>query len=216
MRPFQNLNLFASAMIAIALLCTNCAPVFSDLQSARTVGENNIEATPSYSSVNYGEDGESEKLQNHFGLQLAYGLTEKVDIRARYERIWFKDGEISDGIDIIGLGPKFSIVPDRLALFVPIGRAVGEDTEDTWEVQPTILATFSPIENQVDITLAPKVIIPLCSQCETMAAVNIGAAFGKDVRRLSIRPEYGILFRPGESGHYSQFSIGVSAMLSKN
>jgi len=71
-------------IITFVFFCQSCVPVSSELQSARTVGEGNIEITPSYSSTNISIDQESENVQSHLGFQAAYGLSEKLDIRFRY------------------------------------------------------------------------------------------------------------------------------------
>ena len=57
------LSLFSLLLI---LLINGCAPIFSEMQSARTVGKNNIEATASFSSVSFRdtENKESDHTQN--------------------------------------------------------------------------------------------------------------------------------------------------------
>jgi hypothetical protein len=198
------------------LILQGCAPVFSELQSARTVGDNRVEFTPSISTVDYTEDGEREGLQNHIGLQAAYGITDKIDIRARYERIWIKEEGIDEGVSVFGIGPKFSLLENKIALYIPIGRAFGDETEETWQIHPTLLLTYPAVEDKLDITLSPKYLITLCEGCEDLIAVNLGLSFGNDLKQWSIRPEYGILFNPGESGYFGQFSIGYSTTFGGN
>ena len=193
----------------------NCAPVFSELQSARTVGKNRIELTPSYSSVNYHNEGDNDGLQNHIGLQAAYGITERIDIRARYERIWMKEGEIGDGVDILGIGPKFSLLDKKCAFYIPLGRALGEGSEDSWELHPTLLFTLPALNNKIDLTFSPKYLITFCKDCDDLIAFNLGIALSTDLNIWAIRPEYGLLFDPGDSGHFAHFSIGFSKTFGK-
>lgn len=196
------------------LLCSaliiyqQCAPVFSELQSARLVGKGNVDITPSYSTVNFAEDGESDGVQNHIGIQSSIGISEKVDLRLRFEHIWLKD-ENSYNEQVFGVGAKFSLVKDRIALYTPIGFAVS-DVAETLEFQPTLLFTVPLVANQVDLNPSVKYIIPFCSGCEGLIAVNLGVGIGKDVTRTAFRAEYGLLYNPGESGRYGQFTVGFT------
>ena len=47
-------------------------------------------------------------------------------------------------------------------------------------------------------------------------AVNVGASLSNDLKKWAIIPEYGILFVPGESGFFGQFSLGFSRAFGKN
>lgn len=210
----KNLLCFISCLLILVYL-QSCVPVFSELQSARLVGDGKVELTPHYSTVSFTEDGETEGLQNHLGLQLAYGLSPKVDLRVRYENVWFKGDGVGDGISIIGFGPKFSIVQDKLALYAPFGTGIAEGLEDAWEFQPTLFLTLPVIPQKLDFTISPKYIFTFCDECEDFLAFNAGLSIGSDVTKWAIRPEYGILLNPGESGHASHFSIGASIVLSK-
>ena len=191
----KKLSKFKSQCYVLVLLLTsiafqNCAPVFSELQSARMVGKNKVEITPSYSSITISEDGESDGLQNHIGLQAAYGISEKLDIRARYELIWMKGSEISENVSILGIGPKFSAIQNWLAFYIPIGRAFGEDTNDSWQLHPTVLFTIPALKDKIDITISPKYLATLCKSCDDYIAINFGAAFSSNLNKWSIRPEY--------------------------
>jgi hypothetical protein len=197
-------------LILLGVLLTSCAPVFSELQSARTVGENRIEVTPSFSTVNFTEDGESDGVQNHLGIQSAYGISSKLDIRLRYEYIWLQDDNGDNDAHVLGIGPKYSLLENKIAIAVPFGRAFGEATKDTWQVHPTFLFTIPAIKDNLDINLSPKYLLTLCRDCDDYIAINLGLSFSNDFTKWAIRPEYGILFDPGESGHFAHFSIGFS------
>jgi hypothetical protein len=202
-------------LAVIALSLSSCAPVFSELQSARTLGQGNIEATPSFSTVSFSHEGESEGVQNHIGLQLAYGITPGIDLRFRYEHIWFKDSDADQTYNVIGLGPKFSLLENNIAFYVPVGRAVGEYTSDTWQMHPTMLFTYPALNNKLDITFASKYLIAFCEDCENLVALNLGLAISEDVTRWAVRPEFGMLFNPGESGHFWHLSLGFTYGISR-
>jgi hypothetical protein len=207
MRTALNIILCIGLLFACTLI-QNCAPVFSDLQSARLVGKGNIEITPSYSTVSFSESGESNGIQNHVGAQVAIGLSEKVDLRTRIEHIWLKE-EASYNETIFGVGPKFSLVKDKMAAYLPVGFAFS-DIGETFEFQPTLLFTIPVIAEKIDFNPSVKYLMTFCDGCDNLVAFNFGLAFSEDISLWAIRAEYGLLYNPGESGHFGQFSIGFS------
>lgn len=194
-------------LLITSIFMSSCAPTFSELQSARTVGKGKLEITPSYSSVDY----EGDSIQDHYGLQTAIGIGEKVDFRVRFEQI---SVEGSEGLEasVLGFGPKFSIAEGKNAIYLPIGFAFGDDirTSKSWQFHPTFLATI-PINNNIEINPSGKMIIPL-NQDDTdiMVALNLGLGISSNLQKYAIRPEFGFLLNPGEDGYYKHFSIGLS------
>ena len=210
----QNLLPGLASFLFLAML-QSCVTPFSELQSARLVGKNNVEITPAYTTTSSTSDGETEGVQNHVGLHAAFGLSSNVDLRCRYEYIWLKEDDFGNGVNVIGLGPKVSLLENKIALSLPIGAAFGKDVEDQWEFQPSILFTWPAIEDKLDITFAPKYIATFCEDCTDFAAFNLGLAISSDLSSWAIRPEYGLLYDFGESGHAAQFSIGLSKTFGK-
>ncbi len=195
--------------IGVALASTACATVFSDLQSARLVGRGKFELTPSASRVTYSGEDDSGHVQDHLGLQLAAGVHEKLDLRLRYEHI-SPDFEEGQGLSVVGFGPKLELVKDRVAAYVPVGCAFGRDVETsrTWQAQPTLLFSV-PAHRSVELNASTKLIVPF-SEGDTLAAFNFGLGLSPNPERWVLRPEVGFLFNPGESGHFTQFSLGLS------
>lgn len=200
---------FSLAGLFLILLANGCAPVFSEMQSARTVGKNNVDATASFSSVGFTNENESDHAQNHIGFQGAYGITDNVDFRIRYSLAWLDD-DIGDGsVNVFAFGPKVSIIKDRLSGYLPLGFAFGEDVgSDTWQFHPTLLGTV-PVTDKLDFNPSFKLLIPFVEDSENLIAFNLGLGI-KLNEELTLRPEYGMLFNPGEDGHFKQFSIGVT------
>jgi len=192
------------------LFQSGCAPVFSELQSARTVGNGNAEFTPGYSSVSFTEDdGGTQYVQKHIGLQAAYGLAENIDLRLRYEYLWANGEDFK--VNVLGFGPKISVLKNRIALYAPVGFAWGEEigeSSETWQFHPTVLFTI-PVVDRLDINPSFKMIIPFRKERDNLIAFNLGVGL-KLNEKLILRPEYGVLFNPGEEGRFGQFSIGLS------
>ncbi|MEQ9424939.1 MAG: hypothetical protein RJQ09_11005 [Cyclobacteriaceae bacterium] len=184
-----------------------CAPVFSEMQSARMLDQGQMEATALYSNVGFGEDGESDHVQNQLGARVSYGFSDQFNLRFGYENL-FEDG---GSIHVIGLGAKFPIIQDRIAAFVPIGTALGEDisTADNWQVQPTLLFTV-PLGDNFEFNPSTKWVRPFDTDQEGLVAFNFGAGVSSNINQWAIRPEIGLLYNPGESGHFTHYSVGFS------
>jgi hypothetical protein len=191
-----------SVALVLSAVVSGCVPVFSDLQSAKLVGKGRVEATPSFSSV-------SGSVQNQAGLQLATGVHDKVDLRVRYERVMVED---EPGVNVLGFGPKIQLVKNYAALYVPVGFAFGGgvDSNETWAVHPTLLLT-GQVHPEVEVNWAAKYLVPLSEEGgDNLLAFNLGLGLGPPKGRWTLRPEVGWLINPGEEGHYTQFSIGLS------
>lgn len=231
MEQSKNQNLFLKHGLEICSLCRltviifllacltvlfpGCAPVFSELQSAKLVGPGHLEVTPSFSSVSFSSEGESEHIQNHYGIQAGIGVNRQMDFRLRYERVSVDmqdmNGDESFGVNVFGFGPKFSLVKDMVAAYFPIGFAFGEDIEvsETWQIHPTLLITL-PISKYIEFNPSAKVLIPLKGEQDTLIAFNLGTAISANLEKWAIRPEIGFLYNPGESGHFMHFSVGFT------
>jgi hypothetical protein len=192
---------------------SGCAPVFSDLQSARLVGRDHVEVTAGASRVTIAneefDDEDDNHVLDHFGVQAATGIAKGVDARLRYERVELNGDE--GGFNVVAFGPKVQIVKDRVAAYVPVGFAFGGDVEagDTWQVHPTLLLTL-PAQRNVELNASAKWLVPLTGEVkDKMVAFNFGLGLGQ-LDRWAIRPEIGFLLNPGSEGHFTQFSLGLS------
>lgn len=206
-------KLLLLSLLICSVIFKSCVPVFSELQSARTVGKNRIEFTPSYSTVSFTSENNSAEVQKHVGIQTAYGFTPDFDFRIRYEYIWLSDNSsVKSGINVLGMGPKYCFVKDIFSFYLPVGFAFGTDINQSksWELHPTLLLSIPLAKNKFEFTFSPKYLITLAEGNDDLLAVNFGAAFSDNLTKWAIRPEYGLLFNPGESGYYSHFSIGFS------
>lgn len=206
----------AGLLFVVLAVAPGCAPVFSELQSAKLVGKGRVEVTPSLSTVSFSNEGESDEVQTHMGLQMATGLSEDTDLRVRYERISVDTGSDDASIfHILGFGPKVGLVEDRSALYLPVGFAFGDNVDEsskTWQFHPTFLFTV-PLGNGAEFNPSCKALIPLTGDGgDVLLALNLGAGLSSDLEKWVIRPEIGFLFNPdGDAeGHYMHYSIGLT------
>ena len=203
--------------LVIFVFLARCAPPFSAMQSARLAGKGKFEVTPFFSTVSFSAEGETEHVQNEFGLQGAYGLGDRIDVQLRYEFISVEvedpyAGDLSASANVIGLGPKIGIYRDIFAFCLPIGFAFGGDIDDvseTWQIHPTLVITL-PIGKSFELSPSSKVLIPLSGDGDVLLAFNLGSGISANLRKWAIRPEIGFLINPGEEGHFTHFSVGIT------
>jgi hypothetical protein len=204
-------SLLALALIGLAGLATGCALYLPDQQDARLLGEGGWELTPSFSSVSVSFDGDSEHVQNQYGLHFGYGLSDRLDLRAGFARVSLDDD--AGSTNIFGIGPKWGLVEDAMALYVPVGVVFGgdaEDTSDSWTVAPTVLVTLEPSPG---VTLTPSVkgIYPFAVEDpELFLGFHLGAGIELLEGRLVLRPEGGYVIDPGEDGSVWGWTLGAS------
>jgi hypothetical protein len=73
-----------------------------------------------------------------------------------------------------------------------------------------MLFTLPVVKDKVDFNPSVKYLIATCDDCDNNVAVNFGFAFSNDIRKWAVRTEYGMLYNPGEEGHFGQFSLGLN------
>lgn len=216
MSPFPSIPSRLRAVLlslCVLVLGTGCAPTFSELQSAKLAGRGRFELTPSYSSTSFTNNGETEKVQDHFGLQFATGMSDRTDLRVRYELI--RAG--GDNVNVVGVGPKFGFNEGRFALYTPIGFAFGSgiDVSKSFQLHPTALFSI-PIGEHTELDLSGKALIPFDQgDQDNLLAFNLGFGFGSDLNDWVIRPETGILINPGEDGAFWHLSLGFTKYLAR-
>jgi hypothetical protein len=203
-------------IIAGFVFMSGCLAPFSEMQSAKLVGKGKTEITPMFSVVHFMNNGETTHLQNEYGIQQAYGVSDKLDLRLRYVFVHadYYDpyyGNFDLNVHVIGFGPKIGLYKQMHALYLPIGFAFGEDIDitDIWQFHPTFLFTF-PVGNEVELNPSMKILVPIAGDADVLIAFNLGAGLSADIEKWAIRPEIGFLVNPGEDGCGRHLSIGLT------
>lgn len=199
-------------LIIVFFIFQSCVTIFSDFQSADTLGEGNTEFTPGTSIVTYNADGiESSRAQTNWGAQLGYGLNDKTDLRLRVE--FPSAGNDLDTFGeyiIFGGGPKFELSKDKLAAYIPVGFAFGEgvETSESFEIQPTLLMSF-PLSKKFEFNPSAKFILPVNDDRDATFALNFGAGIWN--KKFGVRPEIGIMKSlEGNDGTFVHYGIAFS------
>ena len=217
MKRFNSFSLF----IVTLLVSFNCAPITSDMQSAKSIGKGGIELTLNTGSLDYDDsDGNSMSgVQDNFGAHIAYGLGDKFDVRGRFENINVSDlnglDESGEGVDItlFSIGIKYGIFKDKLALYLPydIYYSDGESGPET--LAPTLIYTKT-LKEAFEVNPSAKWIMPMNEETDSDPglAINLGLGVNPgsllkkvEFERAMLRAEYG-LYLPIDSEGDAWFS----------
>ena len=215
--PYTIVRLAVQFILIAALGSSfSCAPLSSDMQSARLVGKKRIEITPGYSTVQFAEEKKQvdEKQSQEtsgklIGLQVAYGLSEKIDLRLRVEHFQFRDFTAN----VFSIGPKVRLVKDRVALYLPVWFVDFKPAQ----FQPTLLLTFPVLKNKIEFNPSVKSIVSVGGYDPNsgfMVALNAGLGISTDLSKWALRPEYSLVQDVSKKSLYRSFSIGLSLNLS--
>jgi len=179
----------------LLILFQNCVPLYSELQDAKTVGYKKVEITPFFSTINLPggiilgiTEDDVGSIQNGVGAQVAFGIADRIDLRGRIDYSWtygsMKEDYPNYGTSFL-IGPKFSLVPKKLALFTPLGKGFSpllpfdgvEYYSNSIYFIPTFLITAPLIRDKFELTVSPKAYIPLSDEIlNTSIVLNTGIA----------------------------------------
>lgn len=203
-------------ILAVLFSLSSCSPFICDMQSASLAGKHQVEITPGVSSVQFSQEpnipGEQvkENISTVRGMQVAYGVSDKMDVRVRVERFEYRN----ETVTAFSVGPKFMLVKDRIALFTPIWFLGGTPVA----TQPTLLFSFPIVKNKIEFNPSVKNIISLGGYAPStgiLVAWKVGFAISTDLSAWAIRPEYGVVYDVNEKSSLSNYSLGLSLNLSK-
>jgi hypothetical protein len=210
-KTYLKMTAIALFGIASSMSFTSCAPVFSEMQTAKTLEQGEVRVSPTGTTTSFSEDGESESMQKQLGLLVDANVAKGVDARFKYEAIFDSDWEYGE-VHALGLGLKFGLVEDQVAFSIPFGMYIDSDGETgSYQLQPSVLLTHS-FTDKYSMTFAPKSIIMLPQDEEPAEAKMFGFNINAQIDltdHVYIMPEFGMLFHSDEGGHFRQFSIGI-------
>ena len=190
------------------------APLNTTMESARTLRKGETEVMGSYARYVGVADGESNAVNNNVGLRFGYGISDPLDIKFRYVRLFSTIDEEDTDANYLAVAPKYSLKEDRVAITAPIGAYFAQD-ESTWFTSPQVILTHPFPSNKVDITFASKVDFYFEKESDPTVGLNLGAGFSNNLDLWSIRPEVGYMFSTakGRDGGYWAFGVGVTRNL---
>jgi hypothetical protein len=215
MKRVYNFKIGSILFINLILLSFEAnAQIYGEYQSARVLGKGRVEATVYYTTATINYNGDSRRVFNFLGLQSGIGLSERLELRIRYDRLYFVDGEIDEGSNLVFLAPKYSLLKDRISATLPIFLMFSEGGSGNWQLQPALLFSL-PMSEKLELTFTPKYFISIDDEYEGgFISFNLGFAIGR-LGEWAIRPETGLMFKPGEEGSFWNYGLGASRTFGK-
>ena len=199
--------------------------VSNSFERASSLGKARGEVTPAFTHYFVTFDGGSGELSNNIGIKAGYGISESFDLKLRYEHFFFpKDFSSGFSMNYFSLVPKFSVNSSLFAFQLPLSlyhvkNSYGPVTEsqNLYSISPQLLKTFGS-SNTTDFTATVKGDYMFTtgdnSDSDFLLGLNLGAGLSSDLRKWAIRPEAGILFKPGENGIIWNVGLGLQFLLS--
>ena len=208
------------------------APVNNQYEKAATLKQGNIELAGSFTSYSAGGVGGTESTNNNLGFRAGYGISDKVDLKFRYERLSPRDGLVGEdvfdegniaGVNYFSIIPKIALVPEKLSLLVPMSHYSfkeeidGKESSGTMNsIAPQIIYTLTGAKNKSDFSFGLKADCLLNNDGGggVLLGTTLGAGLSSDLSKWAIRPEVGAMFIGG--GAYLSYGIGIQFIVSKN
>lgn len=230
-------SVFVKMIFLLATISQSCvAPVNSLFDNASMLEKR---ASKIHGNVSHyrgaGKDVEKkwidEGSNTNIGLAYTYGLSNKVNLAARYEFLngrTYEDNSFGayESYKNIGhylsVSAKIRIKDKKMAVLIPVEfyfLSAGDESITTQTASPQFIYTYEIINSKLDVTIAPKIVIPLSETFTEndyipFTGLNIGLGLSKNLSKYSLRPELGILFNPQSiSGFNYNFGFGFTAKL---
>lgn len=196
----KTIHSFSIALAICLLAFTQCVVPF---ESARMLPKGSTELKASYSYVSAREDGEGEKLNDGLGFGLGYGVSDRFNLKFRYERV-----STEGNLNFIAFGPKFALKPNRIAAALPVWSYFVEG-ESTWGISPTLLFNVLPPSKTFETNIGLRSDFFFEEDVDALIGLNLGFGISQDLDRWAIRPDFGLMLNPGESGVLLSFGLGA-------
>lgn len=220
------LSIFSTLLVSCAF-----APVNNQYEKAGTLKQGNVELSGSFTGYSAGGVGGTVSTNNNFGFRAGYGISDKVDLKFRYERLvpsdGFDSGDIFDEGNIIGVNyfsiiSKFALIPEKLSLLVPLSHysfkeeIAGKESSGTLNsIAPQLIYTLTNNKNKSDFSFALKADCFLNNDGGggVLLGTTLGAGFSSDLSKWAVRPEVGAMFIGG--GSYLSYGVGFQIIIKK-
>jgi hypothetical protein len=213
-----------------SFLCTSCVsvtPVLNSYEKAGTLGSGNAEAAVSYTGYNTSAYERSAHSHNNYGFRAGYGLSDRFDLKVRYERFAsvLSGGERAPATNYFSLIPKVALVPRHLSLSVPISRYTYNEvieaktySREVNSIASQVHFTYTAPGNKVDLTGGLKADFVYGqrgsqSEHDLLLSTSVGAGFSTNVDQWAIRPEVGFLYSAANVTTYVTYGVGVQYTL---
>lgn len=200
-------------------------PLNNHYEKAGTLKKGNVELSGHLTRYDVHHYGRQERSHDNYGFRAGIGLTERFDLKLRYEKMQFTknfDHRITRA-DYFSLVPKFALVPERLSFLVPVSTFRVQSKSDNYRyinrvssIAPQLIYTYTNSRKTFDISFASKVDylfeVDDDSESNTFFGMTLGAGFSTDLSKWAIRPEIGLSTELADAKFFS-YGVGFQWIL---
>ncbi len=207
--------LFTALLLSGAMACFS----YSSYQDARIVPQGEAQTTLSVSASSYADRFSSQNTY-WYPIELAprLHLAQRFDAGLRFSFLAYPksnngSGEI-DGIMVVGGDVRGAIIPNYLALSLPVAFALGANSFSALQLQPGAIATI-PVLDGLDVNGSAHWYVYTGdlwdSGLDDNDAWGYTAGLGWRVSNtVTLRPEVGWLVFPDTDLMYTQYGLGLT------
>jgi len=207
----KRMRRFAWVLSASTSLLTGCYS-FSSYQTARLVPRDVVELTPSVSRFqptfeNTNRDFHWQGGDWTLDLQARGGINSRVGVGVKLSRIF-----LDDGYEFIAIDPKVALLPDHVAVSLPVGTFFGNGVDSHLQLHPTLFLSTPIAGGRHEATVSGKaLIVDNGESFNTAWGFTAGVRFHSADDRMALQPEVGVLLDPNdERTSFFQFGIAVT------
>ena len=200
--------------------CVSMLPVNNHYEKAGTLQQGNFEVSGHITRYDVRHFERTEASNRNFGFRAGYGLSDRWDLKLRYERMKFTphfDNRLV-AAHHFSLTPKFAVVPEYFSLLLGLGNyytnvnSSGNEYRQTIRsISPQMIFSITNRKKQLDLSMSGKLDFLFESggaqESNAVFGATMGAGFSRDLRRWAIRPEIG-LATSGDDAVYFSYGIG--------
>lgn len=223
----RNFTTLCTLLLLLSASSCGVIPVNNSFEKAGTLKEGNVEVAgnvSAYSNMSWGWDGGSTKYRfriKNVGARVGIGLTDKTDLKFRYEHLVSSNLEGYNRMSYYSFIPKFALTEDEFSLMVPVSlyqyqndNWSDESSSITGSIAPHLLYTFTNTKKKVDFTVGLKGDLLFGEGGAVfLFGGSLGAGFSNDLTRWAVRPEVGATFLSGSM--IWSYGIGLHYILPK-
>ncbi|MEZ5014890.1 MAG: hypothetical protein R2794_11420 [Chitinophagales bacterium] len=194
-------------LFSILLIIHACVPVNSSFDSARMLEKGELGIRGNGSDYYYNAGGNTDRSNTNYGLAIIYGLNTRWNISGRYEVIDFPDNT-TDFYHYAEIKTKFSILPNTLALCLPLGVYAAEEQKPVYVLSPQAMFTY-PFNARCEITFSAKADLFLEKDDDIPIGLQAGLGLSSNLEKWALRPEIGYMIHPGVAERAFTYGVGL-------
>jgi hypothetical protein len=210
-------------LLVFFLFMASCSfvPVTNHYEKAATLKKGGLEFSGNFTGNGITGGGEAENINNNYGFRAGVGVSDRMDLKVRYEKLSPSKSMKEDfkGASYISVIPKFALVPNKLSLLVPVSHYSykelwdGEETKNTLNsIAPQVIYTLTNQKNKIDFTMGLKGDFLFGGDGGgVIFGATAGAGFSSDLDKWAIRPEVGASFLGG--GAFLSYGVGLQLLI---